>query len=50
MVRYLFLLLTGTVIGAYISQNYFVPDIKKMIENGISVATKFEQTFRKPDK
>ena len=47
MVRYLFWIVTGSILGAYISQNYMVPDVKKMIDQGITVAKAIEERFRK---
>tara|TARA_B100000029_G_C17405049_1_gene898527 strand:+ start:753 stop:1049 length:297 start_codon:yes stop_codon:yes gene_type:complete len=47
MVRYLFWIVTGSILGAYISQNYMVPDVKKMIDQGITVAKAIEESFRK---
>ena len=47
MVRYLFWIVTGSILGAYISQNYMVPDVKKMIDQGVIVAKTIEERFRK---
>ena len=47
MVRYLFWIVTGSILGAYISQNYMVPDVKKMIDQGVTVAKAIEERFRK---
>ena len=39
----LFYIITGTVIGAYLSQNYIIPDIKKLLDQGMNIAKTIEQ-------
>ena len=43
----LFYIITGTVIGAYLSQNYIIPDIKKLLDQGMNIAKTIEQQMRK---
>jgi len=43
----LFYIITGTVIGAYLSQNYIIPDIKKLLNQGMDVAKILEKKMRK---
>ena len=38
----------GTVYGAYLAQNYNIPDIKKLATSGIFMAKHIEETYRKP--
>ena len=45
--RFLFYIITGTVIGAYLSQNYIIPDIKKILDQGINIAKTLEHKMRK---
>lgn len=37
----------GIGVGIYIAQNYTVPDIKKLVERGIKMATTLEKASRK---
>ena len=43
----LFYIITGTVIGAYLSQNYIIPDIKKLLDQGMDIAKTIENKMRK---
>ncbi|KAJ6872570.1 hypothetical protein NC651_031632 [Populus alba x Populus x berolinensis] len=48
LIRRSFSFMLGTLAGIYISQNYNVPDIKKLAETGFSLARQIERTHRKP--
>ncbi|KAL4197663.1 hypothetical protein AMTRI_Chr04g252240 [Amborella trichopoda] len=48
IIRSSFSFLMGTVCGVYIAQNYNVPNIKKLMCEGLSTAKDIEQTHRKP--
>ena len=39
--------ITGGIFGIYVAQNYNIPDIKKYIENSLSLAQTIEESFRK---
>ena len=41
--------MVGTLYGAYVAQNYNVPDIKKLANSGVFMAKHIEETYRKPD-
>lgn len=45
--RSLFLIVAGTLLGAYISQNYNIPDVKRLIDTGIKTLTVIEKKMRK---
>ena len=47
--RSLFLLVAGTLIGAYISQNYNIPNVKNLIDTGIKTLTVIEKKMRKDE-
>lgn len=40
----------GIGIGIYIAQNYDIPDIKKMVDKGIKIASSMEKVSRKDEK
>lgn len=40
----------GTITGVYVAQNYNVPNIKKLMDNGIVMAKQVEERYRKPKK
>ena len=46
MTRSLFLLVFGTILGAYISQNYNIPDVKNIIDTGIKKVMVVEEKMR----
>ena len=45
--RSLFLIVAGTLLGAYISQNYKIPDVKRLIDTGIKTLNIIEKKMRK---
>ena len=45
--RSLFLIVAGTLLGAYISQNYNIPDVKRLIDTSIKTLTVIEKKMRK---
>lgn len=40
----------GTITGIYVSQNYNVPNIKKLMDTGVAMAKDVEERYRKPKK
>ncbi|KAI3453512.1 hypothetical protein Pfo_010175 [Paulownia fortunei] len=40
----------GTAFGVYLAQNYNVPNIRKLFNTGLLIATHIEQNYRKPKK
>jgi hypothetical protein len=47
MISNLTLFITGGICGIYIAQNYNIPNVKKYIENSVSIAKNVEESFRK---
>lgn len=45
-----FSLAVGIGIGIYVAQNYNVPDIKKLFDRGIRMATNLEKATRKEEE
>lgn len=45
-----FSLAVGIGIGIYIAQNYDLPDIKKLVDRGIRMATNLEKSARKEEE
>ncbi|KAJ4774645.1 transmembrane protein [Rhynchospora pubera] len=37
----------GTAFGIYVAQNYKVPNVKAVVDSGIAMAKKYEETYRK---
>lgn len=50
IIRSTFSLMTGTVFGVYLAQNYDVPNIKKLINTGLVFAKHLEENYRKPKR
>lgn len=42
-------LAVGIGIGIYIAQNYNIPDIKKLVDRGVKMATSMEKAARKEE-
>ncbi|KAJ8748909.1 hypothetical protein K2173_013343 [Erythroxylum novogranatense] len=38
----------GSFCGAYIAQNYNVPNIRKLADSSLIMAKRIEETYRKP--
>lgn len=49
LTRTMFIFLTGTILGAFISQNYNIPDIKTLFNKGYNAAMIIEKNMRKDD-
>lgn len=45
-----FSLVVGIGIGIYVAQNYNLPDIKKLVDRGIRMATNLEKATRKEEE
>mgnify|MGYP001186678204 CR=1 FL=1 len=45
-----FTFLFGTILGAYISQNYKIPDIKNIVQHGYSTILVLETKLRKQNE
>ncbi|KAG2672273.1 hypothetical protein I3760_13G032600 [Carya illinoinensis] len=43
-----FSIMVGTLCGVYISQNYNIPNIRKLANSGFTMAKHVEETYRKP--
>ncbi|XP_043717068.1 uncharacterized protein LOC122665073 [Telopea speciosissima] len=50
IIKSTFSLMTGTVLGVYIAQNYNVPNIKKLADTGLLFMKHIEENYRKPKK
>ncbi|KAK6935196.1 Short transmembrane mitochondrial protein 1 [Dillenia turbinata] len=50
IIRSSFSFLVGTVAGIYVAQNYQVPNIKSLFDNGLLMAKHIEESYRKPKK
>ncbi|XP_042495865.1 uncharacterized protein LOC122074941 [Macadamia integrifolia] len=50
IIRSTFSLMTGTVLGVYLAQNYNLPNIKKLANTGLLFAKHMEENYRKPKK
>tara|TARA_Y100000590_G_C15226985_1_gene828537 strand:- start:293 stop:457 length:165 start_codon:yes stop_codon:yes gene_type:complete len=48
--RTIFIFITGTLFGAYLSQNYIIPDIKTFIDKGYKTAMILEKKMRKNEE
>ncbi|KAK4256402.1 hypothetical protein QN277_009274 [Acacia crassicarpa] len=49
--RFCFPLIVGTACGVYLAQNYKLPNMKKLVETGMSMAKKTEEKYRmQPEK
>ena len=42
-----FMFIVGTIVGAFISQNYNIPDIKQIVNQSYHAAQVVEKQFRK---
>ena len=49
MISKTFIFIVGTIVGAYISQNYKIPDIKKVFDQSYITAQIIEKNLRKED-
>uniref|UniRef100_A0A7N0TYY6 Uncharacterized protein n=1 Tax=Kalanchoe fedtschenkoi TaxID=63787 RepID=A0A7N0TYY6_KALFE len=49
LLRNYFSLISGTICGIYIAQNYNVPNIKKVVTTALFTAKHVEEKYRKPD-
>ncbi|KAL7238643.1 hypothetical protein ACSBR2_004686 [Camellia fascicularis] len=50
VIRTTFTFMMGTVCGIYITQNYNVPNIRKLANTGLFMAKQVEESYRKPKK
>ncbi|XP_058220815.1 uncharacterized protein LOC131331027 [Rhododendron vialii] len=50
IIRRSFVFMLGTITGIYVSQNYNVPNIKKLMDTGVAMAKDVEERYRKPKK
>ncbi|KAM6584034.1 hypothetical protein CsatB_011036 [Cannabis sativa] len=49
LIRFSFSFVFGTFCGAYVAQNYNVPNIRNMAKSGIFMAKHVEEVYRKPE-
>ncbi|KAL3649447.1 hypothetical protein CASFOL_005850 [Castilleja foliolosa] len=49
IMRRSFTFMAGTLVGAYIAQNYNLPHVSKLFKAGFVVAKHVEATYRKPN-
>ncbi|PON47290.1 hypothetical protein PanWU01x14_245390 [Parasponia andersonii] len=49
IIRSSFCFMVGTLWGAYIAQNYDVPNIRNLANSGLFMVKHIEETYRKPD-
>ncbi|KAL0296247.1 UNVERIFIED_CONTAM: hypothetical protein Sradi_6676800 [Sesamum radiatum] len=50
IVKSSFSFMVGTAFGVYVAQNYNVPNIRKLFNTGVLIATHIEENYRKPKK
>lgn len=48
--RISFSFMSGTLFGAYVAQNYNIPNLKKRADYGYTMAKRVEENYRKPAK
>ena len=47
LIRSCFSFMIGTTFGIYLSQNYNVPNVKKLMDFGVAVAKNYEESYRR---
>ncbi|KAG4947819.1 hypothetical protein AAZX31_15G002800 [Glycine max] len=50
IIRSCFSFIAGTVCGAYLAQNYQVPNVTKLADTALFMAEVVEEKYRKPKK
>ncbi|KMT07444.1 hypothetical protein BVRB_6g150640 [Beta vulgaris subsp. vulgaris] len=48
IIRASFSFMVGTVFGVYVTQNYDVPNMRKLADAGTAMFKHLEETYRKP--